>query len=172
MSTRRVLNSVAIVSVLFAASAFAQSARIEGNAVGADGKPSKNAEVRIQAEKTKTAPMTVKTDAKGHFAATNLPAGNYKVTLPNGATSTVTAKNNQTARVNLGTAATAKLQKNERWVWVPASTGSHMGGHYEKVADDGTIAGQPGAQGVDQMSGSQLTRMQQQGNIGRGGGTP
>ncbi|HEY0370186.1 MAG TPA: carboxypeptidase-like regulatory domain-containing protein [Chthoniobacterales bacterium] len=165
----------AMTSAVIAASALAQTSRIEGNAVGQDGRPIRNATVQVQPEKSKTGAVVVKTDAKGHFAATGLAEGNYTISvLANGnapiATTRATARNNQTARVNLAPAAAAK---KGRWVWVPSGTGTHMGGHYEQVNDDGTVHAAPGAQNVDTVGGAALSRMQTQGNVaGRGSGSP
>lgn len=151
---------------LFAVSAFAQRARIEGYAADTNGKPLKAAEGRIQQEKAETSPaVVVKTDGKGHFVAANLPAGTYTVSVLLDGTvkwsaAHVKVANGQTVQLNLSrnpavaVAATSR-QPKKRAVWVPDTTGSRLGGHWE----DEPIRG-PGTDNVDTMSTHQLGQMQ------------
>ena len=165
MSIRSAFISVVISSLLFAASAFAQTSSIEGTASEVNGKPLKNAEVRIQKEKEKNILTTVKTDAKGHFLAARLASGVYTVTVVQNGTvkwsaAHVKTKNGQAVHLNLGehsavavTAANAKPKR--RAVWVPESVGSHLGGHWE----DEPVRG-PDADNVDTASTHQFEQLQ------------
>ena len=165
MSIRSGFISIVISSLLFAASAFAQKSSIEGTASEVNGKPLKNAEVRIQKEKGATVAATVKTDAKGHFVAAGLAPDVYTVMVVQNGTvkwsaAHVKTKNGQIVHLNLGehaavavTAANNKPKK--RAVWVPESVGSHLGGHWE----DEPMRG-PGADNVDTASTHQLEQLQ------------
>lgn len=165
MRLRNAFTSVFLSTLLIGASAFAQKASIEGNAVDTNNKPLKNAEVRIQNEKTKSATVTAKTDAKGHFVASNLAAGDYTVTvLLNGtmkwSAEHVKAINGKVVHLNLNqhpavAVAAAEAQPKKRARWVPDTTGSRLGGHWE----DEPVRG-PGGDNVDQASSHQLEQMQ------------
>jgi hypothetical protein len=157
---------VTLTPVLFATSAFAQKSTIQGNAADDKGRPLPNAQVRIQSEKSKAAPTMVKTDSKGHFVATGLPAGTYTVAVLVGnetkwSAAHVKTQPNQVVTLSLGkelgvqTAAANAPKK--RAVWVPSGTGSHLGGHYEDEPYRG-----PKDQNVDGLSGEALRRMQTQ----------
>ena len=83
---------------------------------------------------------------KGRYISEGLPAGVYKVTLiVNGAvkasiTNTKT-KADQTTQLNFdlkpvpAAQASAGQKKGKHMVWVPASTGSHIGGRWVEVHD-------------------------------------
>lgn len=136
----------------FASLAFAQKATIEGQALDRSNRPLKNAEVILQSETGKSkASFQAKTDAKGHFAV-GLPAGAYTVSVNSGgklaaSLQHVRAAANSVARINLGgqvakTATTAAAPAGKkRWVWVPAQTGSRIGGGWQEVTEANTNSG-------------------------------
>ena len=165
MSIRSALTPIVLSSLLFAASAFAQKSSIEGTASEVNGKPLKNAEVRIQKEKEKSVVATVKTDAKGHFVAAGLAAGIYTVMVVQNGTvkwsaAHVKTGNGQAVHLNLGehsavAVTAANSRPKTRAVWIPAQTGSRLSGHWE----DEPIRG-PGADNVDTMSSHQLDQLQ------------
>jgi hypothetical protein len=63
-------------------------------------------------------------------------------------------------------AATTTAQKKKHMVWVPAGTGTHMGGRWVEVPDGGSEAG---ALNVKRASGEQLQReMHSMGNSNTG----
>ena len=66
--------------VLFAFSALAQTANLEGNVKGEDGKPLQGALIKIDRTDIK-GHYQVKTDKKGHFLHAGLPYGVYDVTV-------------------------------------------------------------------------------------------
>jgi Carboxypeptidase regulatory-like domain len=165
MKIRTALTSAFLGALVFAGSALAQKSTIQGSAADTSGKPLKNAEVRIQNEKTKTVPLTVKTDAKGHFVAAGLPVGVYTVSVVLNGTvkwsaAHVKAASGKVVQLNLSerpavTVASAGTQPKKRAVWIPDQTGSRLGGHWE----DEPVRG-PGPQDVDTMSTHQLDTMQ------------
>jgi tetratricopeptide (TPR) repeat protein len=71
---------VVVPLFLFAGTGFAQSAKIQGEVIGTDGKPLEGAQIKIDRTDIK-ASYNVKTDKKGHFLYANLPTGVYNLTL-------------------------------------------------------------------------------------------
>lgn len=163
--------------ILCAASAWAGPSSIQGVVTDAKGQPIKSADVRIESSDGKQLFKTVKTDSKGRYISEALPAGVYRVTLVmNGAVKSsiknTKTKADQTTQLNFdlrtlpaGQVAAAE-KKGKHMVWVPASTGTHLGGHWEEVPDGATSAG---ALNVQRGSAEALQR-QAQSMGSRGGG--
>jgi hypothetical protein len=151
--------------VLSVATAWAGPAAIQGLVKDAKGQAIKGADVRIESKDGKQRFNTVKTDAKGRYISEGLPVGVYRVTLVvNGAmkasiTNTKT-KADQTTQLNFdlkpvpATQASAGQKKGKHMVWVPAQTGSHIGGRWVEV-DDGAKT-EPGALNVQRANAEQL----------------
>jgi hypothetical protein len=112
-----------------------QTSAIEGTVRGADGKPLKAADVRLDAAKV---PLLTKTDASGKYRFSNLNPGVYKVTILSGSK---VLGINEAVRVNgtrkldfdLRPATAAKPAKHKHYIWVPSNTGSHIGGNWIEV---------------------------------------
>jgi hypothetical protein len=143
--------------VLSVATAWAGSSAIQGVVKDAKGQPIKSADVRVESKDGKQDFNTVKTDAKGRYISQGLPAGVYRVSLVvNGAVKSSIAntktKADQTTILNFdlnpvpATKATAEQKKGKHMVWVPAGTGTHIGGRWVEVPD-GTKS-EPGALNV------------------------
>ena len=155
--------------VLCAAIVWAGPSAIQGVVKDAKGQAIKGADVRIESKDGKQQFNTVKTDAKGRYISEGLPAGAYKVTLMvNGAvkasiTNTKT-KENQNTQLNFdlkpvqAAHASAEQKKGKHMVWVPASTGTHIGGRWVEVPDGAT---EPGALNVQKANAEQLQRQMQ-----------
>jgi len=121
-------------------------APIQGFVKDAKGEPIKGAGVRIESRDGKHVFSTVKTDPKGRYVSEALQPGVYRVTLlVNGTvkasiTNTQT-KANQPTQMNFDlkspvqTGYTAKSKKH--MVWMPSRTGSHVGGSWVEVDDEG-----------------------------------
>ena len=151
--------------VLSVATAWAGPSAIQGVVKDAKGQAIKNADVRIESKDGKQRFNTVKTDEKGRYISEGLPAGVYRVTLVvNGAmkasiTNTKT-KADQTTQLNFDlkpvptTQASAEQKKGKHMVWVPAQTGSHIGGRWVEVDDGAKTA--PGALNVQRANAEQL----------------
>jgi hypothetical protein len=165
--------------VLSVATAWAGPAAIQGLVKDAKGQAIKGADVQIASKDGKQQFNTVKTDAKGRYISQGLPVGVYRVTLVvNGAvkasiTNTKT-KADQTTQLNFdlkpaaAAVASAGQKKGKHMVWVPAATGSHIGGSWVEV-DDGAKS-QPGTLNVQRADAEQLQRqIQSQGNPNSGG---
>jgi Carboxypeptidase regulatory-like domain len=163
--------------VLCVATAWAGPSSIQGTVKDAKGQAIKGADVRIESKDGSQRFTTVKTDGQGRYISQGLPAGGvYRVTLVvNGAvkasiTNTKT-KPDQTTQLNFdlkpvaATQASAEQKKGKHMVWVPATTGSHVGGRWVEVPDGAT---EPGALNVQRASGEQLQRSAQ--SMGVSGG--
>jgi len=153
---------------LCAANAWAGPASIQGIVKDAQGKPMKGADIRVASKDGKQVFNTVKTDSQGRYISQGLQPGVYQVSLVvNGAVkaaiSNTNARPDQATQLNFdlrpATAAagqtTATAPKKTHKVWVPAGTGSHMGGRWVEEPDTGSA---PGALNVKRASAEQLQR--------------
>jgi Carboxypeptidase regulatory-like domain len=169
---------IGLVSCLLcAANAWAGSASIQGIVKDAHGKPIKNADIRVESRDGKQVFGTAKTDSQGRYISQGLQPGVYRVSLVvNGAVkaaiSNTKAKSDQATQLNFdlkpatATQTATTAQKKKHMVWVPAGTGTHMGGRWVEVPDG---ASEPGALNVKRASGEQLRReMLQSGNPNTG----
>ena len=136
---------------LCAAVAWAGTASIQGVVKDAKGQPIKGADVRVESKDGKKLFNTVKTDAKGHYTSQGLPPGVYRVSLVvNGAVkaaiSNTNTRSDHATQLNFDlqpvTAgqASAGQKKGTHKVWVPAGTGTHMGGRWVEEPDGGSTA--------------------------------
>src|SRR5437899_7717896 len=127
--------------VLSVATAWAGSSAIQGVVNDAKGQVIKGADVRIESKDGSKLFKTVKTDANGRYVSDGLAAGVYRVTLVvNGAVkaSIMNTKTmvDQPTQLNFDLkpvpAAQANIvaKKGKHMVWVPAATGSHIGGSW------------------------------------------
>jgi hypothetical protein len=135
---------------LCVASAWAGPSSIQGIVKDANGQPIKGADVRIESRDGKQLFGAVKTDGKGRYISQGLQPGMYRVSLVvNGAVKAsimnTKAKANQATQLNFdlkpATASqAAALKKGKHMVWVPANTGSHIGGRWVEVDEGGAAA--------------------------------
>ena len=149
---------------------------LQGEVKDSKGQPIAGAELRIQSNDRTIA--TARTDAKGHYASSTVPAGSYRVALFVNGVLKASIDNTRVRADNpteLNFALTGKvasnqpIKKGKHMVYVPAATGSNLGGRWVEV-DDQTGAGAAGAEGdhVTHVSGEALRTMQTGGM--RGGG--
>ncbi|MFL6520339.1 MAG: carboxypeptidase-like regulatory domain-containing protein [Chthoniobacterales bacterium] len=165
MHSKYRLIAFAFSSLFLMSTGFGQPVKIEGVVKGANNKPAKGADLRVDRVDKKAAPVMAKTDAKGHFAATVLDVGTYKLTamLPGGIQSAQVIKADGkkqlfvTFDMKPASATTVAAVKKKRQIWVPSSTGTHMLGHWEDV-DDNSPASRTSGQNVDTMSGRDMER--------------
>ena len=151
-------------------SAWAGPASIQGVVKDAKGQPIKGADVRVESKDGKQLLNTVKTDAKGRYISQGLQPGVYRVSLVvNGAVkasigNTKTRPDQSTVLnfdlkpVAAGQAST-KQKSGKHMVWIPAQTGSHMGGRWVEVEEGGAAAA--GNLNVQRASAEQLQRQAQ-----------
>jgi serine/threonine protein kinase len=119
---------------------------IQGFVRDAKGEPIKGAGLRIESRDGKQMFSTVTTDAKGRYISHGLRPGVYRVTLlANGAvkaaiTNTQT-KANQPTQLDFDFKPTSQASKivkrGKHRVWLPGRTGTHLGGTWVEVDDEG-----------------------------------
>ena len=89
---------------------------------------------------------TVKTDTKGRYISQGLQPGVYRVTLlVNGAVKAsimnTQTKANQPTQLNFDFKPTSQAgniaKRGKHMVWMPARTGTHLGGNWVEVDDEG-----------------------------------
>jgi hypothetical protein len=152
--------------VLCVANAWAGPASIQGIVRDVKGQPIRGADVRVESPDGKQIFNTVKTDAKGRYISQGLQPGVYRVSLVvNGAVKAAIGntktKSDQSTQLNFDLKpvaagkATAEQKKGKHMVWVPPSTGSHMGGRWVEVPDG---AAEPGTLNVKRASAEELQR--------------
>jgi hypothetical protein len=114
--------------------------------VKAQGEPITGADVRIESRDGKQVFSTVKTDPKGHYISQALQPGVYRVTLlVNGdvkaSIMNTQMKANQPTQLNFDLKPASQAgniaKTKKHMVWVPARTGSHIGGNWVEVEDPG-----------------------------------
>jgi serine/threonine protein kinase len=119
---------------------------IQGFVKDAKGEPIKGADVRIESRDGKQVFRTVKTDPKGRYNSQGLQPGGYRVTLlVNGAAKAsimnTQTKANQPTQLNFDFKSTSQAgrtaKRGKHMVWMPNRTGSHIGGNWVEVDDEG-----------------------------------
>ena len=163
--------------LLCAANAWAGPTSIQGIVKDAQGKPIKNADVRVASRDGKQLFNTVKTDTQGRYISQGLQPGVYRVSLlVNGAVradiGNTKTRSDQTTLLNFdlkpvaASKASAEQKKGKHMVWMPPATGSHTGGRWVEVSDG---AAEAGTLNVKRASGEQLQReMRTMGNPNTG----
>ena len=121
-------------------------ASIHGFVKDETGDPIKGTDVRIESRDGKQVFSTVKTDSKGRYISQGLQPGVYRVTLlVNGEVKAsimnTQAKANQPTQLNFDVKPPSEAGNiangGKHMVWVPARTGSHIGGNWVEVDDTG-----------------------------------
>jgi Carboxypeptidase regulatory-like domain len=154
------------------ASAWAGPASIQGIAKDAKGQPIKGADVRVESRDGKQLFNTVKTDGKGRYTSQALKPGVYRVSLiVNGAVKAsimnTSTKADQATQLNFdlkpvtASQASAGAKSGKHMVWMPPSTGSHTGGRWVEVDENGS--GGAAALNVKKGSAEALHRQQMNG---------
>jgi hypothetical protein len=170
------LRIIGVLSVLFFTLASAWASPVEGVVNDAHGQPLKGAEVRIETQDGKIIGKT-NTDARGYYLSANFPAGTYKVDLVVASVMKASIKNvpmkaGKPAQLNFDLKAESVVKtgakRDKHYVWMPPTTGTHMGGRWVEVNDDGTSASGDRTQKVD----AKVLQRATQGLGGGGGGTP
>ncbi|HZR05146.1 MAG TPA: protein kinase [Candidatus Udaeobacter sp.] len=119
-------------------------ASIQGFVKAAKGEPIKGADVRIESRDGKQVFSAVKTDAQGRYSSQGLQPGIYRVTLLVDGTVKASIMNthtkaNQPTQLNFDIKSASQAgniaKGGKHMVWVPARTGSHIGGNWVEVDD-------------------------------------
>jgi len=121
-------------------------ASVQGFVKDAKGEPIKGAGVRIESRDGKQVFGTVTTDPKGRYISQGLQPGVYRMTLlVNGAVKAsimnTQIKANQPTQLKVDLKPTSQAgntsKSGKHMVWVPGRTGSHIGGNWVEVEDNG-----------------------------------
>ncbi len=118
-------------SFAFSATLSAQTSSIEGNGLGADGRPLKDAEIRFEQKGAAVSPIISRADLNGHYTAA-LPRGMYKMTLlvAGKVSASITVKaTGANSRIDFDLRPSAE-KRIKHYVWVSGGTGSHLPGHW------------------------------------------
>lgn len=121
---------------------------VQGDVKDSQGAPVLGAELHVRAKDGSGFYRIAHTDASGHYAVSKLPNTDYEVILFfNG--SVKASINNAKTFANkptqldfklTGSYAANKAKKHTHMVYVPAETGSHLGGRWVEVDDNSDIA--------------------------------
>ncbi len=118
-------------SFAFPATLPAQTSSIEGNVVGTDGRPFKDAEIRFESKGRQVSPLISHTDINGHYTAA-LPRGMYQLSLVSGGTvraSIAVKATGLNSRIDFDLRPSAE-KKIRHYVWTGGETGTHLPGHW------------------------------------------
>ena len=150
-------------------------ARVQGIVKDSNDKPIAGAEVHLTAKDGSGLQKIIRTDSSGQFGCSNLPVTDYEVVLfVNGQIKATL--NNQKVFSNKPTQMDFKLtgkfaantqKKHTHMVYMPAETGSNLGGHWVEV-DDTTGAATATTGNVKKLSGDAVRQMQTGGYTGGG----
>jgi hypothetical protein len=156
--------------MLFAATAWGTPSTLEGTVKDVNSQPLKGADVRIEATKGAKLAQVVKTDARGHYISGSLPEGNYRVTLLfNGVVKATInnagVKGGKSAKLDFALKSFSvggkPAKRSTHMVYMPAETGSHLGGRWVEVDDTGNPVGTSGADNVSRGGNDMLRNVQQ-----------
>lgn len=176
----RLFGSVFLSVALFAGTAMANPGTLQGIVKDANGKVVQNADVRVESKDGTGKAMVSKTDAKGHYVVngvntgrdyhvTLLVAGAVKASLSNVRTTTTAPVQELNFNLKKDTSASAGKKKTHM-VYVPAQTGSNMGGRWVEVDDTkDSAAALAGTSNVQRGSAAAFGRLQGGGQSHSGG---
>ena len=125
-----IANLLLAGSFAFSATLSAQTSSIDGNIVGTNGRPLKDAEIRFE-QKGAASPVSSRTDGNGHYTAA-LPRGTYRMSLVERGTvrASITVKaTGANSRIDFDLRPSAE-KKIKHYVWVGGETGTHLPGHW------------------------------------------
>lgn len=181
-SARRVTTLLVVATLMYAGNVFAQTSAVEGLIKDPNGRRLAGAEIRVDARNGANWSRHCKSDAKGHYLLAGLaPGTTYRVTLlingeAKAAINNVLAKQGST-ELNfdlrngsvMGNSVVAKNGK--RYVYIPSETGSHLGGRWVEVDENGQ-ANSVGVNNVERANAEALRRIQSNsGAVGGMGGS-
>jgi len=181
-SGRHVTRLLFVTTLIWAGTLFAQTSAVEGIIKDPNGRALSGAEIRVEAKNGSAWTRHCKTDSKGHYILDGLAPGTiYRVTLRvDGAAKA--SINNVLARQGstelnfdlrsasvMGSSVVAKNGK--RYVYIPSETGSHLGGRWVEVDENGQ-ANSVNVNNVERANAEALRRIQSNsGAVGGMGGS-
>ena len=176
MVSQRLLGVVLFGLILAAGQARGGGpASVEGTVTDIRGQPLQGAEIRIATKEKGGYAKTFKSDAKGHYSSEALaPDRTYHVTLivnneVKASISNVKAKLGEPTKMNFDLKAAQSGKKGKHFVYVPASTGTHMGGHWVEVDENGSTVNAD-TERVERVGGGAVGSLQRNSGGHLGGG--
>lgn len=178
-----IIRLLILAMFVFAGNLFAASSAVEGTVRDGNGRPIAGADVRIEARSGHSLTGLVKSDGRGHYFFEGLsPGATYRVTLLiNGSVrasiNNVLAKSGPTelnfALKTSSVSGDRMVTKNgKHYVYVPTETGSHLGGRWVEVDENGQ-ADSTNVNNVERAGSEALRRIQSNsggmGNVTGGG---
>lgn len=176
----RILSVIFLGSIVFAGAALAAGTGIiQGDVTGPDSKPVQDAKITIAMKDAKGALSSAKTDSKGHYSFKDLEHGSYTISVAASGMAPTTANDVRPRSVGplrldfslkkqAGNQNTVAKKKATHMVWIPAMTGSNLGGRWVEVDDQGNSAG---TENVQRAGGGTVRSIQSNSNgATRGGG--
>jgi hypothetical protein len=166
----RLIRLLALGAFFFPGNLFAGISAVEGTIKDTNRRPIGGADVRVEAKNGSTWNRLVKSDTKGHYIYDGLTPGiTYRVTLLiNGVVkasiNNVLAKAGSTElnfdlKTNSVFGNSVVMRKGKHYVYVPAETGSHLGGRWVEVDENGQ-ADSVGVNNVERINAEALRRIQ------------
>jgi hypothetical protein len=163
---------------IVAGNLWAADSAIQGTVKDANGRPISHADIRIEARGGSSWHQVVKTDANGRYSYNSLKAGGtYRVSLlvnsvVQASINNVPGKAGDTTQLNFDMRKSSVAQggapaKKKHMVWVPAETGSNLGGRWVDVDAGGTVA--PSANNVTRTGAGAIATMTSNGGHSTGG---
>jgi Carboxypeptidase regulatory-like domain len=163
------MRALVLVTLMFAGNLFAAGSAIEGMVRDTNGRPIVGVDVRVEA-RAGSWHKVVKSDARGHYACDGLtPGGTYRVTLVINGTAKASINNalaksgpiqlNFDLKNSSVSGNPSAAKKGKHYVYVPAETGSNLGGRWIEVDENGQ-ADSVGVNNVERAGSEALRRIQ------------
>jgi Carboxypeptidase regulatory-like domain len=163
------MRALVLVTLMFAGNLFAAGSAIEGMVRDTNGRPIVGVDVRVEA-RAGSWHKVVKSDARGHYACGGLtPGGTYRVTLVINGTAKASINNalaksgpiqlNFDLKNSSVSGNPSAAKKGKHYVYVPAETGSNLGGRWVEVDENGQ-ADSVGVNNVERAGSEALRRIQ------------
>ncbi|MEP6602881.1 MAG: carboxypeptidase-like regulatory domain-containing protein [Spartobacteria bacterium] len=143
----RIIVSASGGLLMLTASAWATGAGLEGIVKDPDGRPVKNAEVRVEGLEGSGKARIGQTDVKGHYTCSGMATGTFNVSLYVDGTmkASVAEVKMEEGRISgldfimRRGKATQPSRKGKQFVWLPSGTGTNISGRWVEVDEKGKI---------------------------------
>jgi hypothetical protein len=172
-SVAHVCGILAFIALALAANVSAAASAVEGIVKDANGRPIAGADIRIEARSGRASKGFTRSDSRGHYIYDGLTPGvTYRVTLlihgsVKASINNVLAQSGSTElnfalRTSSVSGERIVTKNGKHYVYVPAETGSHLGGRWVEVDENGN-ADSVGVNNVERVGSEALRRIQSNG---------
>src|ERR1700730_16205299 len=131
----------------------ADTSVIQGDVKGPNAKPIQDAQVTIALKDATGSVASTKTDRQGHYMFKGLPMARYNISISATGMAATTAADvkpradsplrvdfNLKQQSGSGRATSTNKKRATRMVWIPAQTGSNLGGRWVEVDENGSAS--------------------------------